>query len=242
MKFLKSLFGSIGAGALFIVSGYVVLTGLLLINPDIHTLLIDWAGIVPPSYIVGAGIIMGIISLWALSRVGKDTNSGATFRFDGKKGPVEISLDAIEDFLAKHFANTPIVHSIRARAGVSRDRKKIRVRASISVWSEQGLRDAGETVQEEISRCLSEGLGLDNVESVSVSVDKIVVSKTKSHRPSSRLFGGKTPVRTSVEESSGETVVKFTHDRDGGSAVGEEAGREPGNVSEDTSLDASEEK
>ena len=240
MKLIKSFFGSIGAGALFIVSSYVVLTGLLLINPAIHTRVIEWVGFVSPSYIVAGGLIMGVISLWALSRVGKDPHAGATFRFDGKKGPVEISLGALEDYIAKHFADKLITHSIRTRVGVSRSRKKIRVRASISVWSEQGLKDAGETVQEEISRCLSEGLGLDNVESVSVSVDKIVASK--SSKSGSRLFGGKPPVRTSVEESPGETVVKFKHDHDDDSGPGEEAGREPGNILGDTSLDESKEQ
>ncbi len=242
MKLVKAFFGSIGAGALFIVSSYVVLTGLLLINPAIHTLVIEWVGFIPPSYTVAGGLALGIASLWALSRVGKDPHAGATFRFEGKKGPVEISLGALEDYIAKHFSDRQIAHSIRTRVGVSRNRKKIRVRASISVWSEQGLKDAGETVQEEISRCLSEGLGLDNVESVSVSVDKIVTNK-KSSKSVSRLFGGKPPVRASVEESPRETVVKFTHDHDNDSAPGEEPGLEPEKkASEDTSLDESEEQ
>ncbi len=240
MKLIKSFLGAIVAGAVFIVAVFIALTGLLLINPAIHAFVIDLASWSPPLITVGVGTALGIFSLWWLKRVGKDPHATATFRFEGKKGPVEISLGAIEDYIAKSFADKPIAQSVRTRVGVSRDRKKIRVRASISVWAEQGLKGAGETVQEEISRCLSEGLGLDNVESVSVSVDKIVASK--SSKSASRRFGGKPPVRTSVEESPHETVVKFTRERGVDTGPGEEPSRDPGELSQDTSLDASQQQ
>jgi uncharacterized alkaline shock family protein YloU len=238
VKLIKSFFGAIIAGAVLSVSVFIVLTGLLLINPAIHALVIDFVTWFPPPISIGAGAVLGIISLLALSLLGKDPRSTATFRFEGKKGPVEISLGAIEDYIAKHFADKPIAHSVRTRVGVSRDRKKIRVRASISVWAEQGLKESGEKAQEEITRCLSEGLGLDNVESVSVSVDKIVASKPSK----SALFGGKPSVRASVKESSDETVVKFTRGRDDDTGPAANAPIEPSEPSKDTSLDSGEEQ
>ena len=42
----------------------------------------------------------------------------------------------------------------------------------------------GETVQREITECLKEGLGLDNVETVRISVDRIIASKTSKGKPS----------------------------------------------------------
>lgn len=197
---------------LFIIAIFILLTGLLALDPGIHARFIDLIASIPPSYTIGGGLALGIISLILLNLAGRDPNAGATFRFESKKGPVEISLRALEDYITKHFADKPVVHSVRTRVGVSRDRKKIRVRASVSVWSEQGLKDAGEKVQEEIARCLSEGLGLDNVENVHVSVDKIIASKPS--KSGSRLFRTQPPARASVEESPRETVVKFTRGED----------------------------
>lgn len=182
MNFIKTIVLIIFSGALFITSVLVVLIGLLAVDPQITAVVIHTVSKVGNPFIpIGVGLIAGIISLYLLSLVGRDSDSTGTFTFDGDKGPVDISLRALEDYIGKHFAGKPVVHSVRTRVGTSRDRKKIRVRASISVWSEQSLKTAGETVQHEITRCLNEGLGLDNVESVRVSVDKIIASK--SSRP-----------------------------------------------------------
>ena len=210
---------------LFIFAIFIFLTGLLALDPGIHAWFIDSIASFPPSYTIGGGLALGIVSLILLNLAGRDPNAGATFRFDGEKGPVEISLRAIEDYIAKHFAGMDVAHSVRTRVGVSRDRKKIRVRASISVWSEQGLKGVGEKVQEEIARCLSEGLGLDNVENVHVSVDKIIASKPS--KSGSRLFRTQPPARASVEESPRETVVKFTHGEDQFTRGGDEGAWPP---------------
>ena len=189
MKLIKSFLLIIVVGTVFVISAFViVLTGLLEAAPQVHAFISHWA-IRFPFPIIVVGLATAVISLVLLSSVGKESDTSGTFTFEGKKGKVEISLRALEDYITKHFSNKPIVHSLRTRVGTSRDRKKIRVRASISVWSEQGLKTAGETVQNEIEQCLNAGLGLDNVESVHVSVDKIIASK--SSKSASRFLGAR---------------------------------------------------
>ena len=179
MKFLKSILLTIFAGVLFVISVFVVLLGLLAVDPQITAMAIHTVTNVGQPFIpIGIGLAMGVVSLYLLSRVGGDSNSSRTFTYEGTKGPVDISLRALEDYITKHFAEKRVAHSVRARVSAARDRKKIRVRASVSVWSEQSLKDAGELVQQEITRCLDEGLGLDNVESVRVSIDKIIGGKS----------------------------------------------------------------
>jgi uncharacterized alkaline shock family protein YloU len=188
----------ISAGAAFVISAFVaILAGLFVLAPQIHGFVNHWIGRHPlPIFILG--LTAAIISLLLLTFSGKESDTSGTFTFEGKKGQVEISLRALEDYITKHFSSKPVVHSLRTRVGTSRDRKKIRVRASISVWSEQGLKTAGETVQQEIEQCLNEGLGLDNVENVHVSVDKIIASK--SSKPASRLLGTRSSTDIPVEE------------------------------------------
>jgi hypothetical protein len=189
VKLIKSFFLIIGTVAGIVVSiFFVVLAALITIAPELHAFVNYWTERLPlPIAIAGLAVVFGCLML--LNSVGKESDTTGTFTFEGKKGPVEISLRALEDYITKHFSNKPVVHSLRTRVGTSRDRKKIRVRASISVWSEQSLKTAGETVQNEIERCLDEGLGLDNVENVHVSVDKIIASK--SPRSASRFLGAK---------------------------------------------------
>jgi uncharacterized alkaline shock family protein YloU len=185
VKLIKSFLLIIGATAGIFV---VILAGLLEIAPTIHTFVNYWAERYPLPIIIG-GLAVAVGSLVVLNFVGRESDTTGTFTFEGKKGQVEISLRAIEDYITKHFSNKPVVHSLRTRVGTSRDRKKIRVRASISVWSEQSLKTASETVQKEIEQCLNEGLGLDNVENVHVSVDKIIASKTS--KPATRFLSAR---------------------------------------------------
>jgi ADP-dependent phosphofructokinase/glucokinase len=114
---------------------------------------------------------------------GRREDPSATYTFQGEKGAINISLRALEDYITKRFSGRHLVNSIKTRIGTSRDRKKLRVHASISIWSEQNIRVAGETVQEEITRCLRDGLGLDNVELVKVSVDRIISGKSAKSGP-----------------------------------------------------------
>lgn len=201
MKLIKSFFWTVGAGALFVISIFMVMMGLLVIDPRIHARVTDWVSAVDPAITTGTGLVLGIVSLVLLSLAGKDPETAGAFTFEGNKGPVDISLKALEDYIASHFAKKPVAHSVRARVGTTRDKKKIRVRASISVWSEQSLKSAGEDVQREIEKCLSEGLGLDNVDNVHVSVDKIIASK--SSRPSPRAVLEKVLSRETDKEKTG---------------------------------------
>ena len=186
MDFLKSLLGIIGAAMLFLVSAILILVGLLVINPQIHAFILHWVMAFRPDVTIAAGLIVFFVAFFILALTRKSPDSSGTYTFEGEKGPIEISLKALEDYISKHFAGKPVAHSVRTRVSASRDKKKIRVLASISVWSEQSLKTAGETVQREITECLKEGLGLDNVESVRISVDRIIASKTSKGK-SSRL-------------------------------------------------------
>lgn len=144
----------------------------------------------PISFVViGLGLVVFLVSLYSIGKVREDPESSNTFTFKTEKGPINISLRAIEDYIVKHFSEQPVVNTIRVRVGTSRDGRNLRVHATISVWSEQNLRTAGETVQQEITRCLKDGLGLDNVEAVRVSENKIIKTRASKSAPASPSAG-----------------------------------------------------
>ena len=179
MKFIRSALLVCVSGILFLFSVCLVLGGLMALDQQLTARVIHviTKTNMPIAYILG-GLFAFVASLIVYNLAGGPPDSAAMYTFDGERGPIRISLRAIEDYIAKYFEEKPLAGSIRARVSTSRDQKALRVRASISVWSEQHLRSAGETVQEELARCLKEGLGLDNIGDVVVSVDKIIVSKS----------------------------------------------------------------
>lgn len=179
MKFIRLLVFSIVSIVLFLLSIGFVVAGIMAADHQLTSRIIHVITQVEnPLVLVVVGLILFVGSLIFYNRAGQSHERSGIYSFEGQKGMIDISLGALEDCIVKHFASKSIVHSVRARVGTSRDRKKLRVRASVSVWSEQNLKDAGEAVQDEIVRSLKEGLGLDNVETVLVSVDKIVASKS----------------------------------------------------------------
>jgi hypothetical protein len=186
MKFIRSTIFMMISALLFLFSICLVLAGLMALDQSFTAKVIHAVTrpILPAPYYVVAGLVGLLLSVVVYNLAGQSSDSSGIFTFAGEKGPIDISLHALEDYIAKHFARKPVVNSVKTRVSASRDRRKLRVRASISVWSEQNLRGAGEAVQQEITRCLKEGLGLDNVETVLVSVDKIIASKSARPIPS----------------------------------------------------------
>jgi hypothetical protein len=179
MRFIKLIIFSILSIIFFLLSILLVLGGMMAADHELTARIIHVITRIedPITFVIG-GFFVLIIGLIFYNRAGKSPERSDTFVFEAEKGRIEVSLNALEDYIIKHFAQKPVVHNVKARVGTSRDGKKLRVRALISVWSEQNLKTAGETVQQEIAGCLREGLGLDNVETVVVSVDKIIAAKT----------------------------------------------------------------
>jgi len=182
MKFFRLLIFSVFSIVLFLLSILIVLAGLVAADHQLTSRIIHAVTRIdnPPAFMIG-GLALFIGSLYFYSRAGRSPDQAGTFTFQGEKGAINISLHALEDYITKHFAQKPLVHNVKVRVATSRDGKKLRVRAFISVWSEQNLKTAGEAVQQEVVRCLKEGLGLDNVDVVLISVDKIIAAK--SSRP-----------------------------------------------------------
>ena len=178
MNFIKSMFLVLISIILFLIAVCLVLGGLMALNQQLTARIIHaiTTANMPIAYIIG-GLFAFVASVIVYNLTGSAPESSTTYTFESEKGPIRISLRAIEDYISRYFGEKPVVNSIRPRVSTSRDQKTLRVRASISVWSEQHLRNAGETVQEEITRCLKEELGLENIGDVLISVDKIIVSK-----------------------------------------------------------------
>ncbi|MBI4832379.1 MAG: alkaline shock response membrane anchor protein AmaP [Candidatus Lindowbacteria bacterium] len=180
MGLIKSVILILIAGVLFLLSICLMLVGLMAFNQQftaivIHT--ITKANV--PILYFGGGLLVFVASWILYGIAGQSPDSSAALAFQGDKGPINISLRAIEDFISKRFSEKgSIVNSIRPRVTTSRDRKRLRIRASVSVWSDRELKNVAESVQHNITHCLKEGLGLDNVETVLVSVDKIVPTKS----------------------------------------------------------------
>ena len=179
MKFVKSSFYFLLSVILFFIAVLVLLAGFMALDEQFTALVIHTiTRIDVPGLFIAGGVILFLLSLIVYSLAGRGGSPPASFTFEAEKGPITISLRAIEDYVTKHVNEQHIASSIKTRVLISRDREHLVVRAGISAWSEQNLRQVGDNVQQEISSCLRDGLGLDNLERVVVSVDKIIASKS----------------------------------------------------------------
>jgi uncharacterized alkaline shock family protein YloU len=163
---------------LFLLAVLALIAGLMAGNDQLVAIVIHATTAVVPGVYIVAGIGLFLVSLLFYGLSMRGSSPPATFTFSADKGPVTISLRAIEDYITKYLDEQRIASSIKTKVGTTKNRQSLVVRASISAWSEQNIKEVGDTVQREIANRLREGLGLDNLERVTVSVDKIVTSKS----------------------------------------------------------------
>jgi uncharacterized alkaline shock family protein YloU len=178
MRFIKSAIYIFLSIVIFLVAIFLIMGGFMALDEQFMAVVIY--GIthihLPGLFILG-GVGLFFLSLIFYGLAGRGSRVPTTYSFNGANGPITISLRAIEDFITKSLEDRRLANNVRTRVGVSKDRKKLVIRAGISASSEQSLKDVGERIQRDICLRLKEGLGLENVERVVVSVDKIVTSR-----------------------------------------------------------------
>ena len=159
---------------LFVTALCLVAAGVMALNDQFTAFIIHSITRIdsPPLYI-GGGLILFLLGLVFYALAGRGSVTPIAFSFQGEKGPVIISLRAIEDYVTKHLEEQHIANTVKTRVAVTKDRKNLIVRVNINAWAEQNLKLLGDSIQREADSRLREGLGLNNVERVVVSVDKI---------------------------------------------------------------------
>jgi S-adenosylmethionine synthetase len=179
MNFLKSAFYLLFSLILFLISIFMVLIGFMVLDEQFTAVIIHTiTGINAPGLFIGGGIIIFLLSLIVYGLSGRGNNQPTSFTLEGERGPITISLRAIEDYINRYLDEQHIANSVKTKIATSKNRQNIIIRASVSAWSEQNLKYTGDTVQREIAARLKEGLGLENTERIVVSVDKIITSKS----------------------------------------------------------------
>ncbi len=170
----------------------MVISGIMSLNDQFTAVIIhSITQIQSPPLFIGAGLFLFLVSLLLYAIAGRGSTMPTSFTFQGERGPISISLRAIEDYITKNLEEQQLANGLKTKVGISKDRKKLVVRASVSAWSEQNLKQLGDVFQREIEARLKEGLGLDNVDRVIVSVDKIGknrFSRAASTRPPGQSF------------------------------------------------------
>ncbi|RJP24064.1 MAG: alkaline shock response membrane anchor protein AmaP [Candidatus Abyssobacteria bacterium SURF_5] len=179
MSFIKSCISLLFCIVFFLGAVLLLLAGLMALNEQFTAMLIHSITRIdmPWLFIAGGGVLF-LLSLFLYWLAGRGSVPPATLTLEGEKGPISISLRAIEDYLNKHLQEQRLAGNVKTRVTTLKNKNQLVIRAGISAWSEQNLKSVGDSVQREIAARLSEGLGLDNLERVVVSVDKIIRSKT----------------------------------------------------------------
>lgn len=145
-------------------------------------------------FLMAAGAFL-LIGFSCLGLARSASRRGKTFSFHTPMGKVGISLLAIEDYLSKLALEVPSIESLKPRVSASKDGKKLRIDASVTVASDFNLKKSSEMVQRDIATAIRDTLGIEEVDSITISIDKILPTKKKANLPR-----GKPPFEDEEEE------------------------------------------
>ena len=124
-----------------------------------------------------------LIGFICLSLARSLSRKGRAFYYHSPMGKVGISLCAIEEFLSSLALEVGSIDSLKPRVFPTKDGKKLRVEATVTASSGFNLRKSSEMVQRDIATAIKDTLGIEEVDSITISIDKIV-HKKKSVVPS----------------------------------------------------------
>jgi len=96
-------------------------------------------------------------------------------RLEGENGPVNISTDAICDFILKTGGEFPLI--VRMKPAVIPNRRGIDVLIELRVKAGPKIQESCERLQQRVRECMRSELGISQVRRVEVSVREIIGSR-----------------------------------------------------------------
>jgi uncharacterized alkaline shock family protein YloU len=108
----------------------------------------------------------------------KPRRSGRFLSFSNEQGAVNISTDAIAEYISKLAPEFPSI--VKMTPVVIPHRRKIDIMVEVRIKAGPQLHEICEVLQKKIRESMEKGLGIFDVEKVIVSVDKISVEHKTS--------------------------------------------------------------
>jgi uncharacterized alkaline shock family protein YloU len=137
----------------------------------------NWAileELLPGSRLVGGAVGGGIFclaSLLFLTGLNKPRRSNRFLSFSNEQGVVNISTDAISEYISKLAPEFPSI--VKMTTEIIPHRRKVDILVSVRIKAGSQVHEICEVLQQKIRESMEKGLGINDVERVIVSVEKI---------------------------------------------------------------------
>jgi len=147
---------------------------ILALLKEEHHIMLAWSAI--------AGLLLILLYRFSASRRSRDLEF---ISFDGKDGPVSISVRAVRDFIEKLADNFVAIKSMQPKLITRHGR--VQVDLDLRVQAGTRVPELCQALQENVRESLSEGLGLADVKKIRVTVKEIMPAEPEEEEPAEAI-------------------------------------------------------
>lgn len=129
------------------------------------------AAVADPIFLLRLSVVLLTLTLVYLMSFGKGRRRDAHLQFKTEGGTVEVSLAAASNYLSRLKKEFAAVVSLTPKLSVRGNALRVVMKTGIKAGTR--IPELSNMIQERTRRCLSEDLGLDDIEDVRISVSEI---------------------------------------------------------------------
>lgn len=177
---------------LYVVSFFLILAGIVIAmypyNPQVAEFAHSIAG--KPMNCLLVGIVIAALGLFTLLPFDLFRRKGRSISFAGPTGTVSIQIDSFEISLRKTIAKLPMVKRVHVHVTPKDNDRKVGVKADVSLKkpAETSTRETAERLREFIDKVSRQILGADEVISVDVNVEDVLIDPTQTAESLNSIF------------------------------------------------------
>ncbi len=177
---------------LYIVSFFLILAGIAVAmypyNPQVAEFAQSIAG--KPMNCLFVGIVIAALGLFTVLPFDMFRRKGRSISFAGPTGTVSIQIDSFETSLRKTIAKLPMVKRVHVQVTPKDNDRKVGVKADVSLKkpAETSTRETAERLREFIDKVSRQILGADEVISVDVNVEDVLIDPSQTAESLNSIF------------------------------------------------------
>lgn len=177
---------------LYVVSFFLILAGIAIAmypyNPQVAEFAQAIAG--KPMNCLFVGIVVAALGLFTVIPFDLFRRKGRSISFAGPTGTVSIQIDSFEVSLRKTIAKLPMVKRVNVHVTPKDNDRKVGVKADVSLKkpAETSTRETAERLREFIDKVSRQILGADEVISVDVNVEDVLIDPSQTAESLNSIF------------------------------------------------------
>ena len=177
---------------LYVVSFFLILAGIAVAMYPYNPQVAEFARLIAgkPMNCLLVGIIIAALGLFTLLPFDLFRRKGRSISFAGPTGTVSIQIDSFETSLRKTIAKLPMVKRVHVHVTPKDNDRKVGVKADVSLKkpAETSTRETAERLREFIDKVSRQILGADEVISVDVNVEDVLIDPSQTAESLNSIF------------------------------------------------------